>query len=276
MLSLTGPIIRITPYELHVDDPEFYDTLYSLTDRREKWNWIQARFDVPDAFISTPSHDLHRMRRAPLQSMFSKQKILNFEPYLQETLNKFARVLREYEKDGRPVRLDHAASAFSGDIVSEYAFATSLNSLESKDFADSLQDAFMTATQTAHISLHFQWIIPIMNSLPDKFVLKLQPKLERLFHLKRVGFPFTAESPELTIFRYCRSSLRISAMTGMKTTSLRIIQSSSGNFLIPNFQTVRKLHDVSLKKVKPLLVQDFQPLRGPYVLAVFISSAIQR
>jgi hypothetical protein len=36
-----GPIVRISPYEVHISDPDFYDTLYasSNTNRKDRWSW---------------------------------------------------------------------------------------------------------------------------------------------------------------------------------------------------------------------------------------------
>lgn len=36
-----GPIIRINPYELHIDDPEYYDELYVTASERksDRWSW---------------------------------------------------------------------------------------------------------------------------------------------------------------------------------------------------------------------------------------------
>lgn len=39
--ELQGPIVRINPHELHVDDPEFIDALFSGSGkRRDKDKWI--------------------------------------------------------------------------------------------------------------------------------------------------------------------------------------------------------------------------------------------
>lgn len=39
-LSWLGPRVRIHPYELHIKDQEYYDTLYAgSAQKRDKWHW---------------------------------------------------------------------------------------------------------------------------------------------------------------------------------------------------------------------------------------------
>ena len=39
--NLYGPIIRINPYEVHINDPDFYDEVYVSGSRRktDQWSW---------------------------------------------------------------------------------------------------------------------------------------------------------------------------------------------------------------------------------------------
>ena len=39
--TVKGPVIRINPYEVHINDPEFYDELYlgSSKAKTDKWFW---------------------------------------------------------------------------------------------------------------------------------------------------------------------------------------------------------------------------------------------
>ena len=52
LTSYSGPIIRINPYEVHIDDPEFYEHVYvSAAERKtDKWSWwVSAVILYPSA-----------------------------------------------------------------------------------------------------------------------------------------------------------------------------------------------------------------------------------
>ena len=179
----------MTPFEVHINDPDFYEIVFSHSGRREKYWWTNIRLGIPDSFFSTTGHELHRMRRSPLNSMFSKRQIVNFEPYVQQKLDTVFKVFSGYADESKVLRLDHAFSAFTGDVISEFAFAQSFNALESEDFKDNLHAAFQAACSSSPATLQFQWLLPLMNSLPPWLTVKLEPRLQQLINLQNVS-PF--------------------------------------------------------------------------------------
>lgn len=59
-----GPIVRINPWELHVNDPDFYEELHAGPGRRRDKFWYHTMmFDNADASFGTNSHDLHRISK---------------------------------------------------------------------------------------------------------------------------------------------------------------------------------------------------------------------
>lgn len=55
-----GPIVRISPVELHISDPDFYDELYANPkDPRDKWTWAYDITGAPTGFFSAAAHERH-------------------------------------------------------------------------------------------------------------------------------------------------------------------------------------------------------------------------
>lgn len=72
-----GPVVRIMPDVLQVNDPAFVDQLYapqSSSHRRDKAWTVLNFFQTHYASISTGPQDLHRPRRAAMGRFFSQQK----------------------------------------------------------------------------------------------------------------------------------------------------------------------------------------------------------
>ena len=62
-----GPIVRINPYEVHISDSSFYDTLYAsggIQRKKNKWAWDTVSMKVPmvdlSVFLLTNSVLRHR------------------------------------------------------------------------------------------------------------------------------------------------------------------------------------------------------------------------
>ena len=110
-----GPIIRINPSEVHIYDPDFYDTLYSATNssRKDRWSWYTAGLGLPESILGTVEQGLHRRRRAAMSSFFSKQNVRKLQPLIEERAVKLVSRLEELASTGEIVPINLAFSAFT-------------------------------------------------------------------------------------------------------------------------------------------------------------------
>jgi hypothetical protein len=130
-----GPIVRITPEELHINDPEWIPELYPVGGRRrDKYRRAMEVFGFRDAAIATVEHDMHRMRRGAMSRMFSKDSIRRLEPIMQENLGKLFGRLQEYQDSGKPLNMLPVYSAFTNDLIAEYAFGINCDWLGNPEF----------------------------------------------------------------------------------------------------------------------------------------------
>jgi cytochrome P450 len=186
LVVTAGPIIRITPTELHIEDPDYYEYLYSRASRRDKYSYFSGRFGYASDSFSTTNHDLHRLRRKPLNPMFSVKRIAEFQPVIQDKVEKLCRKISLYQ-DGQVLPLSRAWMALTTDVITEYAFANSYDQLDSPDFQDTLHEALVAIYTTGHFALHFPIVFPILDSLPEWLVLRAQPVLLPVVGLRKVN-----------------------------------------------------------------------------------------
>src|SRR5271163_4957076 len=119
--SLAGPIIRISPYELHIDDPDYYEELYSQHKPRDKYLFAVRQFGLPASVFTTVDHKLHRARRAALNPFFSKQAVARLLPMLHFMIEKLCGRIEESRKLGQPVPMREAYMCLATDVITLYA-----------------------------------------------------------------------------------------------------------------------------------------------------------
>ncbi|MCJ1403812.1 hypothetical protein MMC11_007035 [Xylographa trunciseda] len=133
-----GPIVRVNPFEIHIDDPDYYDALFNFDPHLEK------RVFAMDNLVFTPSSAQHKMRRQALQSFFSRANIQRVEYMIHDGLAKVCRKFQQARANEEPLRISLLFRCLMADVICEYAFG------ESFHFLDNLQwsEGFFSATET--------------------------------------------------------------------------------------------------------------------------------
>ncbi|KAL4941779.1 hypothetical protein BDV06DRAFT_235807 [Aspergillus oleicola] len=162
-----GPVIRINPCELHVCDYEFMDTLYTGHSRkRDKWSFYTGVLGTPGAAMNTNGHELHRVRRSAMNPFFSKTTIRNLQPLVDEKVDILLERLGRVGRENGVVNVNHAASAFTNDVVTEFCFGKCHQRLLSPDFDPSFHDKAKAGLKVIPFLASFPWIVRALDSLP--------------------------------------------------------------------------------------------------------------
>lgn len=172
-----GPVVRISPNELHVNEPSFIDELYAgANKKRNKYPYFSAQFGIPDSVFGTPGHELHRLRRTALNSFFSKASVTKLEPIVYSAIEKLISQLQGYAGTDRPVTMNSAFSCLTTDVVTEYAFAKSYNFLLSPSFEPNFHRAIVAGSDMGPWIKQFPWLLTLMNRLPQSVVMRVNPE----------------------------------------------------------------------------------------------------
>ncbi|OKL63057.1 hypothetical protein UA08_01910 [Talaromyces atroroseus] len=175
-----GPIIRINPYELHIADPDYYDTLYASTssgEKRDRWSWFTKQFGTPESMFSTTGHDQHRVRRAALNRFFSTASVRRLQPLLNERAQSLIGRFRKAQASKNPIPLEYALAAFTNDIVREYSYGQSDHYLDKDDWGSEYYDAAVTIAKSGNLMKQMMFIFHFISSLPPWLQAKLSPAL---------------------------------------------------------------------------------------------------
>ena len=168
-----GPIIRISPEELHVRDPEWYDELMTTSIRPRDKSEAFAGRSGRDSIFGTVQHDHHRVRRGALNPFFSKKSISAIEPLIQDKVDLLCTALGEYapggsdeKRAGKEIELGLAYMSLTLDIISHYAFGKSYGLLNLPGFSQLWKDVVENVMESFALVRNLPWLPEILKKLP--------------------------------------------------------------------------------------------------------------
>ncbi|PYH47883.1 cytochrome P450 [Aspergillus saccharolyticus JOP 1030-1] len=181
-----GPIVRITPRQVHVADPEFYEKIYAgANTRREKDPEMTAFMACPTAALATIDHDLHRSRRNQLNHFFSKRNVGVLMPIIYEKVDMLCEHLRVSAEEGTVIKLSDAFVALTGDTITHYCYGQDWGCLRAKHFTNNgVWDAVAEITNTCHLFQVFPLVPRLLMALPRRLVGWVKPKLITVFDMQ--------------------------------------------------------------------------------------------
>ena len=173
---LSGPIVRITPRIIHINDPEYIDQIFAGPGKkRDKGQRSISGFADSPTALATQWHDLHRSRRAALSPFFSKQNIRRLEPTIVDVLHLVFQRLDQHLESQSPINLSLLFRAATYDIISKYAFGEDAVSLSRPDLNQPYFQAYHEMVLSWHIGCYFPWIGHVIRRLPPAVIAMLIP-----------------------------------------------------------------------------------------------------
>ncbi|KIV95977.1 hypothetical protein PV10_03563 [Exophiala mesophila] len=128
-----GPVVRITPEEIHLSDADNYDKIYYVGSKFYKSPNLYNALCIPLSTFGCVSNETHRIRRGAMNPMFSRKMVLELEQVVQDKANKVCKITQKGIDAGQPIDLHHAFRSVSVDVISDYAFDSSYDLLDKED-----------------------------------------------------------------------------------------------------------------------------------------------
>lgn len=187
-----GPVVRISPGEVHVRDSGFFDTLHpgpgGRKTHRDKWHRANRANGAPGSLASAGPHALHRARRAAVNPYFSKAAIAQLEAEsIRAKVDLLCERLREHASPSSAaagtgggeevVDVGAAMTALTLDVISEYCYGDCYDCLQDPAFAPQWKRAMQGGFESTNVTKHFIWLLRLMNSLPAWLAVKMNPDI---------------------------------------------------------------------------------------------------
>ncbi|CAG7554953.1 unnamed protein product [Fusarium equiseti] len=190
-----GPIVRINPWEVHVGDPEFFSDLYSgPSRRRDKWTFYTQQSGAPRTQVPHPTalagpkpategslaaidHSLHKLRRSALNPFYTTQTVRELQPVIEERVEALLNAFINYAEvsNGQPLDVMYPYSAFTNDVINEYAFARSDHLVEKPDFGAEVTNDLLIGTHMGPCVQQLDWVLTLVNALPESISNRCMP-----------------------------------------------------------------------------------------------------
>ncbi|KAI7281198.1 hypothetical protein KC343_g935 [Hortaea werneckii] len=187
VVAWAGPIIRITPDEVHIKDSFFWDELFVKRPKASRYSSTASRFGNDDSMFSVADAGYHRMLRAPLNPFFSRRAIIDQQSLVQEKCNAMLEGMVKLKGIGTVFKVTDAFAAFAGDVISQYSFGFSYGQVNDYEigWAQNFHDAYLSLGAFGHVAVQYPWVNKLLKAIPERFVLKMDPSLGQMLKLQK-------------------------------------------------------------------------------------------
>ncbi|RLL99169.1 hypothetical protein CFD26_106052 [Aspergillus turcosus] len=138
LAKVPGPLLARSCFFYSFCDPENLDKIYFYGSRFGKSASFYGGFGIDNATFTTPSHDLHRLKRAALNPFFSRKMVLELEDVVQEKAKKLVTRMQLALESAGYIDLHHGFRGISIDVITDYAFDDCYGCLDKENFGAEL------------------------------------------------------------------------------------------------------------------------------------------
>ncbi|KAF2467747.1 cytochrome P450 [Lindgomyces ingoldianus] len=175
-----GSIVRINPHEIHVSDPDFFDTLYAGgSARRDKYPPAAHVQGTPEGIFGTVDHQTHRKRRAAISGYFSKQSILQDQGIVDEKIELLCDVFSKAKREGKELNIRVPLLALGTDVFCQHTLGPRgcMDLLKDWDRAATWRASIIALLHWTPVVRQFSWVMPFAVELPMWIIKAISQEL---------------------------------------------------------------------------------------------------
>lgn len=162
-----GPVIRIGPDDLHINDPEVFQDVTKVGSKFVKDAKFYNFITFPGSSIGETDPSAHRIRRQVLTPAFSPQRVQELSPFIKQQVDKLLGRFSVFAKSSTPVNINAASKAFTMDIISKILFGQEVGSMDDPEFRNDFVRYIKEAFEMGWTATAFPELTKFMLSMPD-------------------------------------------------------------------------------------------------------------
>ncbi|KAK2590015.1 hypothetical protein QQS21_012303 [Conoideocrella luteorostrata] len=183
-----GPVIRINPWELSIRDGAFYSTLYVSGSTRRSQIFPRSRAGIGidgsentgikfahSSHAVSEDHDLHRVRRKPLDQFFSRRRVQSYEHDIIEELKLLEDRFFAIRGTRTIINMEHVYAAITGDIIGKISVMTSPSLVSDPAFSPDWHSTLSKFFAQISLYTQFTFLVGWVRYIPRSVLLFLTP-----------------------------------------------------------------------------------------------------
>lgn len=184
--TVVGPVVRITPDEVHLSDPENYEIIHSVGSKYSKSTPFYSALGAGYSTFTAGPAEVHKPRRARLDPFFSRRNVIKMEYLVQSRAAKLLEIMQSKFSRNEAVDLHHAFRSISVDVISDYAFGESYELLDRDDLGREFFDLTGGIGPTWWVFQQWPALQRFALSLPTAMAKAMSKPLEQVITLLEV------------------------------------------------------------------------------------------
>lgn len=177
----TGPIVRITPDELHIKDSSYYDQIYAggskIRNKDERFVHIYA---TPHSIVGITDHARHRFRRGVIGELFSTRSIVNLESTINKNVEKLLNRFTEARSSNSVINLSAAFAALTADTITQHTYGESIGHLDWPDFNVGWKNSVRDTMGSRVLMKHFPLLLLLLRAMPTGILSQLNSGIAQI------------------------------------------------------------------------------------------------
>ncbi|KAF5389775.1 hypothetical protein D9757_006013 [Collybiopsis confluens] len=173
--KLHGPVVRVGPNTLHFNDKNAYHDIYAIGKKDSGfYRGFLRHAQQSSAVLSDPQEV--KNRRNLLAPSFSRQAVMKLEYTIQKKVDQLVNALENnHNTFGSSAQLALAYHSLTSDIITDYCFADSTDTLSDPEFCHPLTVETRELFKRVWVAVNFPFIVDFVVHAPRDLVLWLFP-----------------------------------------------------------------------------------------------------
>ncbi|KAK1513005.1 cytochrome P450 [Colletotrichum tamarilloi] len=174
MHDVSGPIVRINPWEVHIRDPEFAEAFKISRKTSRPW-WYYRSNGPPNSVLQAGPHELHRMRREAILPVFATPLVMSREHLYEALVQRLLARFRAAKGTGAVLTLGHAFRCLAIDLTCTTNLGYDFGFVDVEDFENDMFKIARTLGRMNMISRHIgHWFFAVMRA-PARWAKRAEP-----------------------------------------------------------------------------------------------------